>query len=207
MAQIVKLFAENPSPRVLRLINKVLEDGGVIVYPTDTVYSFGCDLTNAKALDKVAQLKGTKKEKADFSIIFDDLSRLADYTKPIDTQTFKMLKRCLPGAFTFILSANSAVPRLFKNKKKTIGIRIPDNAIPRAIVEQLGRPIVATSVHDDDAIIEYTTDPELIAEKYEHQVDLVIDGGMGSHYASTVVDLTGDKVEIIREGRGDVALL
>jgi len=207
VAQIVRLYPENPNPRVLQQIIDVLEDGGVIVYPTDTVYSFGCDISKPKALDKVALLKGLKKEKADFSIIFDDLSRLSDYTKQIDTPLFKTLKRCLPGAFTFILPANNAVPKLFKNKKKTIGIRIPDNAIPRAIVDKLGRPIIATSVHDEDEIIEYTTDPELIAEKYEHQVDLVIDGGMGDHFASTVVDLTSGTAEIIREGKGDINLL
>jgi tRNA threonylcarbamoyl adenosine modification protein (Sua5/YciO/YrdC/YwlC family) len=204
MAEIIKLYEDNPNPKALQKIVSVLENGGVIVYPTDTVYSFGCDITKPKAIDRVALIKGVKKEKADFSIIFDDLSRLSDYTKQIDTPTYKVLKRCLPGAFTFILPASSTVPKLFKNKKKTIGIRIPDNNIPRAIVQLLGRPIIATSVHDEDEIIEYTTDPELIAEKYDNQVDLVVDGGMGDNFASTVVDASQGEFDIIREGKGDI---
>lgn len=207
MAEIVKLYEENPQGRILDRIQAVLEEGGIIVYPTDTVYSFGCDLSKPKALEKVARLKNTKLQKADFSIIFYDLSHLSDYTQQVDTPTYKILKRCLPGPFTFILNANNAVPKLFKNKKKTIGIRIPDNAIPRAIVDRLGRPIIATSVHDDDAILEYTTDPELIAEKYDQQVDLVVDGGMGNLEASTVVDLTSGSPVVIREGKGDLSLL
>src|SRR5690606_4287943 len=145
---------------------KVLQKGGVIIYPTDTIYAIGCDVTKVRALEQVAKLKNTKLEKADFSIIFYDLSQLAEYTKQVDTPTYTILKRALPGPYTFILDANNTIPKLFKNKKKTIGIRIPDNHIPRQIVNQLGNPLVATSVHDDDEVIEYTTDPELIAEKY-----------------------------------------
>lgn len=207
MAEIVKIYPENPNPKAVNRVVEVLKAGGVIVYPTDTVYSFGCDLNNNKAMDRVAWLKGLKKEKADFSIIFYDLSHLSDYTRQVDTATYKILKRCLPGPFTFILNANNTVPKIFKNKKKTIGIRIPDNNIPRDIVQALGNPIIATSVHDEDEILEYTTDPEFIAEKFAKQVDLVIDGGMGDNDASTVVDLTGDGPEIIREGKGDINML
>lgn len=207
MAEIVKIYPENPNPRAISQVVKVLKEGGVIVYPTDSVYSFGCDLSNSKAMDRVAWLKGVKKEKADFSIIFYDLSHLSDYTRQVDTTTYKILKRCLPGPFTFILTANNTVPKIFKNKKKTIGIRIPDNNIPREIVYALGNPIIATSVHDEDEIIEYTTDPEFIAEKFANQVDLVIDGGMGDNAASTVVDLTGDIPEIIRQGKGDINMI
>lgn len=207
MAEIVKIYPENPNPKAVNRVVEVLKAGGVIVYPTDTVYSFGCDLNNNKAMDRVAWLKGLKKEKADFSIIFYDLSHLSDYTRQVDTATYKILKRCLPGPFTFILNANNTVPKIFKNKKKTIGIRIPDNNIPRDIVQALGNPIIASSVHDEDEILEYTTDPEFIAEKFAKQVDLVIDGGMGDNDASTVVDLTGDGPEIIREGKGDINML
>lgn len=207
MAEIVRIYPENPNPKAVNRVVEVLKAGGVIVYPTDTVYSFGCDLNNNKAMDRVAWLKGLKKEKADFSIIFYDLSHLSDYTRQVDTATYKILKRCLPGPFTFILNANNTVPKIFKNKKKTIGIRIPDNNIPRDIVHALGNPIIATSVHDEDEIIEYTTDPEFIAEKFAKQVDLVIDGGMGDNDASTVVDLTGETPEIMREGKGDINML
>lgn len=200
------MHPENPPQRALNRVREVLENGGVIVYPTDTVYSFGCDLRQGKAIDRVARIKGLKKEKADFSIIFYDLSHLADYTMQVDTPTYKILKRNLPGPYTFILKANNTVPRIFKNKKKTIGIRIPDHNIPRSIVQELGNPIIASSVHDDDEIIEYTTDPDLIAEKYQGQVDLVIDGGIGTLEASTVVDLTSGEPELLREGKGSLVL-
>lgn len=204
--EILKMHPENPPQRALNRVREVLENGGVIVYPTDTVYSFGCDLRQGKAIDRVARIKGLKKEKADFSIIFYDLSHLADYTMQVDTPTYKILKRNLPGPYTFILKANNTVPRIFKNKKKTIGIRIPDHNIPRSIVQELGNPIIASSVHDDDEIIEYTTDPDLIAEKYQGQVDLVIDGGIGTLEASTVVDLTSGEPELLREGKGSLVL-
>jgi tRNA threonylcarbamoyl adenosine modification protein (Sua5/YciO/YrdC/YwlC family) len=207
MAEIIKIYPDQPSEKALAKVAAVLEKDGVIVYPTDAVYSYGCDLSKPKALERVARIKGTKPEKADFSIIFDDLSMLSEYTRSVDTPVYKTLKRCLPGPFTFILNANNAIPKIFKNKKKTIGIRIPDHNIPRAIVSTLGRPIIATSVNDDDEIIEYTTDPELINEKYGHQVDLIIDGGIGDNFASTVVDLTSEEAEIVREGKGDLSLL
>ncbi len=207
MAEIVRIHPDNPQESALEKAVKVLEEGGLIVYPTDTVYSFGCDLRQPKALERLARIKGLKVEKADFSIVFHDLSQLSQYTRQVDTPTYKMLKRCLPGAYTFILSANAEVPRLFKSKKKTIGIRIPDHSIPRALAQKLGSPLVASSVHDEDEILEYTTDPELIAEKYGKQVDLVVDGGMGNQYASTVVDLSGPEMRILREGKGAVDLL
>lgn len=200
------MYADNPQPKVLAQVEKVLRNGGVIIYPTDTVYSIGCDLRQPKAMERVAQIRGMSLSKADFSIIFYDLSHLSDYTRQVDTPTYKILKKALPGPYTFILEANNTVPKLFKHKKKTIGIRIPDNNIPRAIVRQLGSPIIATSVHDDDDIMEYITDPELIKEKYDRQVDLVIDGGIGNLYASTVIDLTGGERTVIREGLGSVDL-
>jgi tRNA threonylcarbamoyl adenosine modification protein (Sua5/YciO/YrdC/YwlC family) len=204
MAEYIKIYPENPNERHIQRVVSVLKNGGVIIFPTDTVYSFGCDLNNAKAVERVARLKGIKPEKADFSIIFNDLSMLSTYTKSVDTPTFKVLKKALPGPFTFILQASSAIPKLFKNKKKTVGIRIPDNNIPRALVEALGNPIIASSVHDEDDVIEYTTDPELILEKFDNLVDLVIDGGFGDNFASTVIDYTGQEPEIIRHGKGDV---
>lgn len=207
MAELLQIHPENPQPRLIQKVLNVLQDGGVIVYPTDTVYAFGCDLHQSRALDRVARLKGLKKEKADFSIIFYDLSHLADYTRQVDTPTYKMLKKALPGPYTFILTANNTVPKLFKNKKRTIGIRIPDNHIPRTLVEQLGHPIIASSVHDDDEILEYTTDPELILEKYGHAVDLVIDGGMGELTPSTVIDATGPDPVLIRQGKGPFEVL
>lgn len=207
MAEIVHIHPDNPQESALEKAVKVLEEGGLIVYPTDTVYSFGCDLRQPKALERLARIKGLKVEKADFSIVFHDLSQLSQYTRQVDTPTYKMLKRCLPGAYTFILPANAEVPRLFKSKKKTIGIRIPDHSIPRALAQKLGSPLVASSVHDEDEILEYTTDPELIAEKYGKQVELVVDGGMGNQYASTVVDLSGSEMRILREGKGSVDLL
>lgn len=207
MAELVKIYPENPNPKAISKVTEVLENGGVIIYPTDTVYSFGCDITKPKALERVARLKETKIEKANFSIIFSDLSHLSEYTKQVDTPTYKLLNRALPGPYTFVLQASNAVPKIFKNKKKTIGIRIPDNNIPREIVKALGNPIIATSVHDEDEIIDYTTDPELILEKYNKLVDLVIDGGMGDNDASTVIDLSGSAPEVIREGKGDLSIL
>lgn len=207
MAELIRIYPENPNQREIEKVADVLRKGGLVIYPTDTVYAIGCDLTRPKALERVARIKGLKLEKANFSLIFYDLSHLADYTKQVSTPTYKLLKRALPGPYTFILEASNAVPRIFKNRKKTIGIRIPDNNIPRAMVESLGNPIIATSVHDEDEILEYTTDPELILEKYDNLVELVIDGGFGDHEASTVVDLTSGEAEVIREGKGDLSIL
>lgn len=201
---LLKLYAENTNPRDLKRISDCLQSGGVIIYPTDTVYAIGCDINNRAAIDRVAKIKGVKADKADFSFVFYDLSHISEYTKQFDSATFKLLKRNLPGPFTFILEANNSIPKLFKNKKRTLGIRIPDNGICRAIVQHFGNPIISTSVHDDDEVLEYTTDPELIYEKYQDQVDIVIDGGYGNNEASTVVDLISGYPEIIRQGIGEL---
>jgi tRNA threonylcarbamoyl adenosine modification protein (Sua5/YciO/YrdC/YwlC family) len=178
----------------------------VIIYPTDTVYGIGCDITNHKAIERVCQIRGLKPEKANLSFICYDLTDISQYTKPFDTTVFRILKKALPGPFTFIFNASGQVPKLLSSKKKTVGIRIPDNNIVREIVKALGNPIVTTSIRDEDDIIEYSTDPEQIYEKYEDKVDLVIDGGYGDNVASTVVDLTSGEFEIIREGKGDLDL-
>jgi len=201
---LVKLYPENPAPRQVEQVVDCLRSGGLIIFPTDTVYGLGCDMTNHKAIERVARIKGVKPEKADFSIICHDLSHLSDYTRPLDNTTFKLMKRVLPGPYTFILNANNRVPKLFKSKKREIGIRVPDNSIARAIVEALGNPIITTSIKDDDEVLEYTTDPELIYERYRQQVDMVVDGGYGNNEASTVVNCTGDWPEVLRYGIGDI---
>lgn len=201
---ILKLYEENLNEKHLKQVFECLHDGGVIIYPTDTIYALGCDIENRKGIERVAQIKGVKAEKADFSFVFYDLSHISEYTKQFDTGIFKLLKRNLPGPFTFILEANNTIPKLFKNKKRTLGIRVPNNVICRSVVEKFNRPIISTSIHDDDEIIEYTTDPELIYEKYKNKIDLMIDGGMGNNEASTVVDLTSGSPEIIRQGIGEL---
>ncbi len=200
----IKLYDENPNPRDIRKIVEVLQAGGIIIYPTDTVYGMGCDITNFKAVEKVARIKGIKIEKSNFSFICSDLSHLSDFTKPISNQLFKIIKSHFPGPFTFILNANNNVPKYFKGKKKTVGIRIPDSEIIRAIVRELGNPILSTSIHDEDQILEYTTDPELIYEKYQSIADIVIDGGYGELVPSTVVDCSGDELVIVRQGKGEI---
>jgi len=199
---IVRLYDENPNLKEILKIVEVLRNGGVIIYPTDTIYGIGCDITKAKAVERVARMKNLKPGKANFSFIFYDLSQISNYCKPVPNVIFKLIKKNLPGAFTFILPANGNVPKLFKNKKKQIGIRIPQNNIVREIVKELGNPILSTSVHDEDEILEYTTDPELIHEKYGDLVDLVIDGGFGGNVASTVIDCTEEEPVIIRTGKG-----
>lgn len=199
---LIRLYNENPNPRDVRQIAEVLRSGGVIIYPTDTVYGMGCDITDQKAVEKIARLKGVRIEKANFSFICSDLSHLSDYTKPISNSVFKLMKKNLPGPFTFILNASTNVPKYFKGKKKTVGIRVPDNNIIRDIVYELGNPILSTSIHDEDEILEYITDPELIHEKYQDIADLVIDGGYGELIPSTVIDCTQDEIEIVREGKG-----
>jgi len=201
---LLKVYNENPSQRHILKIVEVLRKGGVIIYPTDTVYGMGCDINNQKAVEKIARLKGIKLSEANFSIICHDLSHLSDFTRPISNHTFKLLKHNIPGPFTFILNANNNVPKLFKSKKKTVGIRVPDNNIINEIVRELGNPIMSTSVRDSDDILEYFTDPELIHEHFSSDVDIVIDGGYGGNLASTVVDLTGDEEEILREGLGEL---
>ena len=206
MAQFIKLYNGNPNEKEIAKIVEVLRNGGLIIYPTDTVYGLGCDITNTKALEKIARIKGVKLEKANFSFVCSDLKNLSDYVKQIDSSTFKLLKRALPGAYTFIMQGNNNLPKDFK-KKKTVGIRVPDNLIARTIVERLGNPIVSTSIYDEDDVIEYTTDPELIFEKWQNLVDRVIDGGYGDNTASTVIDLSGDEPVVIREGKGDVSII
>ena len=206
MADFIKLYNENPNEKEIAKIVEVLRNGGLIIYPTDTVYGLGCDITNTKALEKIARIKGVKLEKANFSFVCSDLKNLSDYVKQIDSSTFKLLKRALPGAYTFIMQGNNNLPKDFK-KKKTVGIRVPDNLIARTIVERLGNPIVSTSIYDEDDVIEYTTDPELIFEKWQNLVDIVIDGGYGDNTASTVIDLSGDEPVVIREGKGDVSII
>ncbi|MEC4113929.1 L-threonylcarbamoyladenylate synthase [Myroides pelagicus] len=203
MAQFIKIYPDNPSEKEIDKVVKVLREGGLVIYPTDTVYGLGCDITNSKALERIAKIKGIKLDKANFSFICYDLSNISDYVKQIDTATFKILKKALPGPYTFILPGNNDLPKEFK-KKKTVGIRVPDNNIAREIVRKLGNPIVSTSIYDEDELLEYTTDPELILEKWGNTVDLVIDGGYGDNTASTVVDLSGYEPEIIREGKGDI---
>ncbi|MDD4108578.1 MAG: L-threonylcarbamoyladenylate synthase [Prolixibacteraceae bacterium] len=199
---LLRIYNENPNPRDIRTVVETLRNGGIIIYPTDTVYGLGCDITSVKAVEKVARFKGIKIEKANFSFICSDLSHLSDFSKPISNSVFKLMKKNLPGPFTFILEANNNVPKYFKGKKKTVGIRIPDNNIIRDIVYELGNPILSTSIRDEDEILEYTTDPELIYEKYQDFADIVVDGGYGELVPSTVVDCTGPVTEIIRQGKG-----
>ena len=206
MAFFVKVYDQNPNATEINKIVGILKKGGLIIYPTDTVYGLGCDITNAKAVEKIARIKGIKVDKSNFSFICNDLSHLSDYVKQIDTPTYKLLKRALPGPYTFILPGSKSLQKVFK-KKKTVGIRIPNNNIVRAIVKALGNPIISTSIHDEDDVIEYTTDPELIFEKWEHLVDGVIDGGFGGNLASTIIDLTDAVPKIIREGKGTTDIL
>ncbi len=206
MSKLIKIHPDNPDPKKIKEVVEVLKKGGLIIYPSDTVYALGCDITKTKALEKVARIKGIKLDKATFSFVCSDLSNLSDYVKQIDTATFKILKRALPGPYTFILPGNNKLPKVFKNKKE-VGIRVPDNKIVRDLVNALGNPIVSTSIKDDDTLLEYTTDPELIFEKWKNQVDLVIDGGYGDNVASTVIDLTGDFPVVIREGKGSLDII
>lgn len=201
MAKILKIYPENPQEKLIDETVNTLQKGGLIIYPSDTIYALGCDINNVKAMEKLAKLKGIKLEKSQFSFICNDLSHLSNFTKPIDTAVFRFLKSKIPGPFTFILEANKNLPLAYKGHK-TIGIRVPDHIIPRMIVEKLGNPIASTSIHSEDEILEYSTDPELIAEKYDDFVDIVIDSGYGDNVASTIVDLTSGEPEIIREGKG-----
>jgi tRNA threonylcarbamoyl adenosine modification protein (Sua5/YciO/YrdC/YwlC family) len=203
MAEFLKIYPENPNPKALQKVVEVLKRGGLVIYPTDTVYGLGCDITNVKALERIAKIKGIKLERSNFSFICYDLSNLSDYVTQIETPIFKLLKRNLPGPYTFILPGANTLPHPFK-KKKTVGIRIPDNSIALGIVEALGNPIVSTSIHDEDEILEYTTDPELIYEKWGSKVDLVIDGGYGDNQPSTVIEIKGTEVSVIREGKGSI---
>lgn len=203
---LIKIYPENPNPKAIAQAVDVLSKGGLVIYPTDTVYGLGCDINNAKAVEQVCRLKNINIKKQNLSFICSDLSHLSDFAKPIDNSTFKLIKRHLPGPFTFILEANNNVPKLFKNNKKTVGIRVPNNSIINEIVKLLGNPVLSTSIHDEDEIIEYTTDPELIHEKWGEKVDMVIDGGYGDNVASTIVDCTTGNFDIIRQGKGVLLL-
>jgi tRNA threonylcarbamoyl adenosine modification protein (Sua5/YciO/YrdC/YwlC family) len=206
VAEFIKIYEENPNPKEIKRVVDVLRKGGLVIYPTDTVYGLGCDITNSKALEKIARIKGIKLAKANWSFICTDLSNLSDYVRQIDTATFKILKRSLPGPYTFILPGNNNLPKEFK-KKKTVGIRVPDNSIVKALVEGLGNPIVSTSIRDDDDVLEYTTDPELIFEKWKNLVDVVIDGGYGGNIGSTIIDVSSGQAEVIREGKGSLDII
>ena len=199
---LIKIHPETPSPRQIKTVVECLNDDGVIIFPTDTIYALGCDIFRSKAIDRVSKIKGVKKDKANFSFLCHDLSHLSDFTKPLNNDIFKLMKSTLPGPFTFILEANNNVPKILHRKKRTVGIRIPANNIPTEIIRELGNPIMSTSIRDEEEIIEYTTDPELIYEKFKDLVDIVIDGGFGDNEPSTIIDCTGDEIEIIREGKG-----
>jgi tRNA threonylcarbamoyl adenosine modification protein (Sua5/YciO/YrdC/YwlC family) len=205
MAELIKIYENNPNQKELKRITDAMRAGALVIYPTDTVYGLGCDITNKTALEKIARIKGVKLEKAHFSFICKDLSNLSDYVSQIDSHTFKILKRNLPGPYTFILPSNNNLPAVFK-KKKTVGIRVPDNTIAIELVTLLGNPIISTSIKDEDEVIEYTTDPSLIVEKWDKLVDFVIDGGYGGNIGSTIIDLTGDEPLLVREGKGSVVL-
>jgi len=203
----LKIYPENPNPREIQKVVDCLQNGGIIIYPTDTIYGIGCDIFKPKAIEKITELVGNKHKKSAMTFICYDLSHLSDFTKPISNSIFKVMKRALPGPYTFILEANSHVPKLVQSNKKTIGIRVPNNSIAREIVRVLGHPILSTSVKDDDEVVEYTTDPELIYEKYVDKVDMVVDGGYGDNIPSTVVNCVGDDIEVLRQGKGDIELL
>jgi tRNA threonylcarbamoyl adenosine modification protein (Sua5/YciO/YrdC/YwlC family) len=206
MAELLKLYSENPHPRTLDKVVDVLKRGGLIIYPTDTVYALGCDVKNTKAMERIARIKGIKLERAQFSFICHNLSHLSDYTAQLDASTFKLIKRYFPGPYTFILPSNKALPHPFK-KRKTVGIRVPNHPIALELVRRLGNPIVSTSIHDEDDIVEYTTDPELIYEKWQKNADIVIDNGFGGNIASTVIDLTQNPPVLVREGKGQIDFL
>jgi len=199
---LLRIHPETPSQRQIEKVVECLYDGGIVIYPTDTVYGLGCDIFKSKAIERIARIKGIKPEKANFSFICHEMSQITDFTKPIENNLFKLIKRVLPGPYTFILEANNTVPKYIQSRKKTVGIRIPNHNIPLEIVRQLGHPIMTTSIHDEDEVIEYTTDPELIYEKYKDLVDIVIDAGFGGNTPSTILDCTGGDIEVIREGLG-----
>jgi len=202
---LLKVHPENPGERHLKIITDCLRSGGVIIYPTDTVYGLGCDIKQIKAVDKVAQIKGIKREKANFSFICHSLSQLSDYTRPINNDIFRLMRRTLPGPYTYILNANSNVPHFFQSRKKTVGIRIPDHKVPLQIVEMLGNPIMTTSIHSDDTFIEYPVDPEEIYENFKKVVDIVIDSGHSGNIPSTVIDCRGNEAIVLRLGKGEIS--
>ena len=202
----LKIYSQNPNPKAIQQVTDCLRDGGIVIFPTDTIYGLGCDIYKPKAIEKIISITGDEKKKNALSFICHDLSHLSDFTPPIENHIFKAMKRALPGPYTFILNANNQVPKMIHGSRKTVGIRIPDNDIIRAIVKELGHPVFSTSIKDDDEIVEYTTDPELIYERYGDLVDIVIDGGYGDNNPSTIVDCTSGNIEIIREGKGDCTI-
>lgn len=206
MAKFIKLYHDHTDQILIDEVVETLRNGGLVIYPTDTVYGLGAAIKSTKAIEKLAQLKGAKVDKANFTFLFSDLSNLSEYTKQIDTSRFKILKKAFPGPYTMILPANNNLPKIFK-KRKTFGMRIPDNSILQKIIEKLGQPIVNISIKDDDEVVEYTTDPELIYEKWHKLVDVIIDAGYGDNHPSSVIDLSGDTPEIIREGKGPIEIL
>ncbi|HEY8934453.1 MAG TPA: L-threonylcarbamoyladenylate synthase [Cyclobacteriaceae bacterium] len=205
-AEFIKIHPKNPEERKIDRVIEILRDGGIIIYPTDTIYGIGCDLMNRKAVERLCQIMNVKPQKMDLSFICNDMSHISEYVKRIDTPVFKLLKKSLPGPFTFILESNTKVPKILDVNKKTVGIRIPDHAIPRFIVERLGNPLITSSIKDDDTIKEYTTDPEEIYEDFKHLVEIVIDGGVGGNIPSTVVDCTTSELTIVRQGLGEIDL-
>jgi tRNA threonylcarbamoyl adenosine modification protein (Sua5/YciO/YrdC/YwlC family) len=205
-AELLKIHPLNPEGRKIERVISVLRKGGIVVYPTDTIYGIGCDLLNRKAIERLCTILNIKPQKLDLSFICHDLSQISEYVRRMDTPVFKLLRKSLPGPFTFIFESSSKVPRILDVNKKTVGVRIPDHAIPSIIVQQLGNPIITSSIKDDDTIKEYTTDPEEIYEDFKHVVDIVIDGGPGGNVPSTVVDCTTDELKIIRQGLGEIEL-
>ncbi|GAB3258310.1 L-threonylcarbamoyladenylate synthase [Larkinella harenae] len=202
-AEFLQIHPDTPEERKIRHVVDVLRDGGVIIYPTDTIYGLGCDIHNTRAIERVARIKGIKPQKNDFSFICHDLSHIADYAR-VSNQAFKLMKRLLPGPYTFILDVSNRVPKILHTNKRTVGIRIPDHAIPRQIVKELGNPIITTTIKDiEDEIVPYITDPEIIFERFQHLVDIVIDGGMGGNKPSTIINATTDDFELVRQGLGD----
>lgn len=201
---LIKIYPKNPSQKNIREVVEWLANDGVVVFPTDTIYAIGCSIYSAKAIERIARIKGLNPKKANFSFLCHDLSQISEFTRPISNDVFKLMRRTLPGPYTFILNANSKVPKMFENKKKTVGIRIPDNPIMLEIISELGHPIMSTSIHDEDGILEYSTDPELINERYKDLVDVVVDGGIGDNKPSTIIDCTGDEILMVREGKGEI---
>ena len=203
---LINIHKDNPDYRKIKTVVECLKNGGVIIYPTDTVYAFGCDIYNKKAMERLCSIKGVNIKKHNLSFVCYNLSHISDFTRQLENSTYKLMKKALPGPYTFILNANSSIPKLFKNKKREVGIRIPDNNIPREIVKELGNPIVTTSVKDNDMIIEYSTDPELIHEYYEKQVDMVISGGYGESTPTTIIRCTDGFPKVLRKGKGNTSL-
>lgn len=202
---LITLHPDNPNPRDLKKVIDALNNNEVIILPTDTIYAMGCKLDSKKAIEQMCRIAGKKPEKVNFSMLCSDLSHLSEYTAPLDKSTFRLIKNNLPGPFTFILNANKQVSKWFAGNKKTIGIRVPDNVIAQTIVSQLDHPLLVSTIHHDDTIVEYMTDPEEIAAKFKHRVALVIDGGSGGNEPSTIIDCTGEEPVVLREGKGVIA--